>query len=55
MGNFNNKSKWEDVQKDEEALKYHCARYLLGDRYPVAIYSFQFIKQREFEVAKKEK
>jgi hypothetical protein len=53
MGNFSIKSKWEDVKKDEEALQFHSSRYLLGFRDTVAVFSFQFLKQREFEIAQK--
>lgn len=44
---FSKKDKWEDVQRNDEALAHHARRYERGFRDEIAIKSFQHVRFTE--------
>lgn len=53
MNNFDKKAKWDNVKEDVEAIEFHASRYLIGQRDTLAVFSFQTLKQKEQDLAKK--
>lgn len=53
MDLFSRKAKFHDVVKSNDALQFHAAKYLAGNRYPLALQSFQYVQQQALKQAKK--
>ncbi len=49
---YSKKTKWVEIENNEEALEYHAARFLGGARDDLARLSFQKIKTMEAQNVK---
>lgn len=47
MNLYSENAKWDNVQFDFEAIKFHALKYLSGHRDKLSLASYQYIKQVE--------